>query len=183
MANRKQRRHPAKPRGITFADELQRQRMIKEMAVETAKDKMVKVQTEIRVQKVLWLTHLALNDEFNFGPVSFDRFDSALIRRSEWYEDLVKGGDEEYADEKLRQEVERVARTKVTYAYEEQINAAKKAQVWQPENLYERIRMMDIDQLARFITEEVLGLDGPMQELEESRWKRKLREREAKHDQ
>lgn len=177
MANRKQRRHPAKPQGFTFADQLQRQRMIKEMAVETARDKMVKVQTEIRTQKVLWLAHLALNDEFSFGPVSFDRFDNALIRRSEWYEDLVKGGDQEYADEKLRQELERVTRTKVSYVYEEQIDAAKKVQAWQPENMYERIRMMTVDEMARFISEELLGLQGAMLELAESRWKRELREK------
>ena len=179
MANRKQRRHPAKPRGITFADELQRQRMAKEIARDIAKDRAVKVATEMRTQTYMWLSMVALNDEFKLGPVGLERFATAIIRRSEWYEDLVKGGDQEYADEKLRREVERVSRAKVTG---DLIDEADRSEKWQPENLYERICMMDVEQLARFITEEVLGLEGPMQELEESRWKRKLREREHGQD-
>lgn len=175
MANRKQRRHPAKPQGFTFADQLQRQRMIKELAGNVAKDKMVKVQTEIQVQQQMWLSFLALNDVFGFGADRIEKFAEGVKERSEWYMELVKGGDEEYADEKLRQEAERVLQTKVKYAYEDEREAANKAKLWEPANLYERIRMMTVDEMARFIPEKLLGLQGAMLELAESRWKRELR--------
>ena len=178
MANRQQRRHPAKRQGMNFADELQRQRMVKELAAEAAKDKMVKVQTEIRTQKTLWLAYVALNDEFQFGADRIERFAQQLMKRSEWFEKISQEDGDDVADEKLRREIQRIMRTSVSYVYEDEISAAKAAEKWQPENLYERIRMMDMDKMARFITEEVLGLEGPTQELEESRWKRKLRERE-----
>ena len=104
MANRKQRRHPAKRQGMNFADELQRQRMVKELAAEAAKDKMVKVQTEIRTQKTLWLAYVALNDEFQFGADRIERFAQQLMVRSEWFEKISQEDGDDVADEKLRRE-------------------------------------------------------------------------------
>lgn len=175
MANRKQRRHPAKPQGFTFADQLQRQRVLKEAAQKAANDTMVQVKADIHTQRALWLACVSMNDAFQIGPERFKKFAECLQARSDWYEDLVKGGDEEYANEKLRQEAERCSGMEIEYLYEAEIRAAKKAIDWEPGCLYERIRMMTVDEMARYIPEELLGLQGAMLELAESRWKRELR--------
>ena len=54
------------------------------------------------------------------------RFTECLQERSEWYEKMVKGADEEYADEKLRQEAQRCSGIEIEYLYEAEAIAANK---------------------------------------------------------
>ena len=125
MANRQQRRQ-GKPQGVSYAQKLARDRMLTEAAQNAANDTMVNIKADIQAQKTQWITMLALNDADGYGKTKYERLAKAIIKRSEWYEELIKGADEEYANEKLRREVERVSKQEVEFAWEEEIREAKK---------------------------------------------------------
>lgn len=55
MANRKQRRHPGKVQGLTYADELARRKAVAQAAREATMDKAVQIKADIQAQRMLWL--------------------------------------------------------------------------------------------------------------------------------
>ena len=67
-----------------------------------------------------------MNDAFGIGPDRFQKFADCLQDRSEWYEEMVKGADEVYANEKLRKEAERCSGVKIEYLYEAEFREAEK---------------------------------------------------------
>ncbi len=123
MMSRQQRRHSS---GMSYADKLAREKMLREAAQIAANNTAAQIKADIQVQKVSWLTMLALNDEFQFGQSRYERLAKALTDRAEWYDGMVKGADEDYANEKMRQEVERVTHQEVDFAWEEELIAARK---------------------------------------------------------
>ena len=124
--NRQHRRHAGKPRGMTYADQLAQKQRLRQACEQAAKDTTVMVQTDIRVQKAMWLMCVAMNDAFGIGPARFAKFAEALQARTEWYEKNAAETDEEYANEKLRQEAERCSGMKIEYLYEAELRAAQK---------------------------------------------------------
>ena len=110
---------------MTYADQLARQRRIKEACEQAAKDTMVQVKSDIHTQRAMWLMCVAMNDAFQIGPERFKKFAECLQARTEWYEALERGADEEYANEKLRREAERCSGTKIEYLYEAEFRAAE----------------------------------------------------------
>lgn len=54
MANRKSRSHPGKGHGMSYADVLAHQRMIKQAAAEAAKDTTVQLKADIHTQRVFY---------------------------------------------------------------------------------------------------------------------------------
>lgn len=176
MANRKQRRHPGKPQGMTYADQLARRKAVEQAAREATLDRAVQIQADIRTQRMLWLACVAMNDAWQVGPERFRKYAQCLTERTEWYEKLAEGADEEYADEKLRQEAERCSGMDIQYLYEAEMRRGGEYLDRMVKNNYQRMRMLTIDQMARFIPEEFLGLSGAMLELAESAWGRWLRE-------
>ena len=125
MANRKTRRHPGKPQGMSYADQLARKKMLKQAAQQAANDTMVQLKSDIHTQKAMWMMCVAMNDAFGIGPARFQKFAECLQDRSDWYEEMVLAGDEEYANEKLRKEAERCSGMKIDYLYEAEIRAAQ----------------------------------------------------------
>lgn len=130
MANRKQRRHNGKqhgrPQGMSYADELARKRQLREACQKAANDTTVQVQSDIRTQRAMWLMCVTMNDAFGIGPERFQKFAQCLQEWSEWFEELVRGGDEEYANEKLRLEAQRCSGMHIEYLYEAELLAAQK---------------------------------------------------------
>lgn len=124
--NRKQRRRSGKSCGMSFAEQLARKKMLQEAAQRAACDVAVQIKSDIHTQKMSWLIMLALNDEFQFGQSRYARLAQALHKRSVWFDDLVKGADEEYATEKLRQEAERVTREELEFVWDKELQAARK---------------------------------------------------------
>lgn len=124
--NRKQRRHSGKSCGMSFAEQLARKKMLQEAAQRAACDVAVQIKSDIHTQKMSWLIMLALNDEFQFGQSRYARLAQALHKRSVWFDDMVKGADEEYATEKLRQEAERVTREELEFVWDKELQAARK---------------------------------------------------------
>lgn len=124
--NRQQRRRSGKPHGMSYADQIAQRQMYKKAMQQAANDTAVQVKSGIHVQKVMWLMCVAMNDAFGIGPDRFKRFAECLQERSEWYERMVKRADEEYADEKLRQEAQRCSGIEIEYLYEAEAIAANK---------------------------------------------------------
>lgn len=85
---------------------------------EATADAAVQVKADIHTQRAMWLMCVAMNDAFGIGPERFKQFAACLQDRSDWYEDLKNGADEEYANEKLRQEASRCSGTEIEYLYE-----------------------------------------------------------------
>lgn len=149
--NRSKRRHPGKPRGMSYADQLAQQRMLREAAQNAANDLTVQVKADIQSQKTIWLLMLCLNEGFKFGEKSFKKLSELLHNKSEWYEKMVKENDEDYAEEKLRQEAERVTREEIEFAWEEEIQAAKKKHEQDRLTNYERLRFAKLPQMATML--------------------------------
>lgn len=149
--NRQQRRQAGKPRNMSYADKITRERTLREAAMMAADKLAVQIKADIHTQKVSWLTMLALNDEFQFGKSRYERLAKALTNRSEWYEKLVQGGDEEYADEKLRQEVERVTHEEVEFAWDKEIQESKKRHENDMVTRYEQFRFNKPQKMAEIM--------------------------------
>lgn len=151
--NRQQRRRNGKPMGMSYADQLARDRMLREVSQNAANDLAVQIKADIHTQKVSWLTMLALNDEFQFGKGRYERLARALTNRSEWYEEMVKGADEEYATEKLRQEAERVTREELEFAWDKEIQESKKRHENDMVTRYEQFRFNKPQKMAEIMCE------------------------------
>lgn len=124
--SRQQRRHKGKPHGISFADQLAQRRAYKEAMQQAAKDTVLDVKSQINTQRIMWLMCVAMNDAFGIGPERFVRFAECLQQRTDWYNEMVAGADDEYANEKLRQEAQRCSGIEIEYLYESEMLAAKK---------------------------------------------------------
>lgn len=136
----RQSRRAGKPQGMTYAEKLARERMLREVAQNAANDLTVQVRADIHTQKMAWLNNLALNDEFGFGKERFARLAAALHKRAMWYEELVRTVDDDYANVKLKQEAERVTQEHLEFAWEEEIEAARKKHRYDTLTNYERLR-------------------------------------------
>ena len=130
MAQKKQKKpqrkpHAAKPHGMTLAAEMARQRRIKEACEAAAKDTMVRVRSDIHCQRLLWLCCCAMNDAFGIGAERFMQFAKALQARTDWWQEMCETADEEYANEKLRQQASRISGQEIEYLYEAEMRAAE----------------------------------------------------------
>jgi hypothetical protein len=165
------------PQGATYAQKLAWERKQKEALQEAARDAMVKVEADIRVQRAMWLMCVAMNDAWSVGPDRFKRYAECLQDRTDWYEEMRRTVDDEYANEKLRLEAERCSGMKIEYLYDAEIREAKKRIEWDPGSNYDRIRMMSVQEMARFIREEVLGITGAGAEGADRAWEKWLQEK------
>ena len=122
--NREQRRRQqrqGKPQGMTYGQQLARKQFLKSAAQQAVKDTTVQVEADIRVQRAMWLMCVAMNDAFGIGKDRFERFAACLQERTDWYEQMCREGDEEYANEKLRREASRISGIEIKYLYEHEI--------------------------------------------------------------
>lgn len=150
MKNRQQRRQ--KPSGATYADILAQQRRNKEACEEAARSVMVKVMSDIQVQKMNWLFMVSLNDAFEgrFGKVAYERLAKAIEARSNWFEEIADTDGADVAEEKLKREAQRVTRQELSFAWEEEIAIAKEIHAHEKRTRFERLRM-DAEKLAVFL--------------------------------
>lgn len=123
--NRKQRRRYSKPGSMSFADTLAYKQQLLEACQRAANDTTIQVKSDIQTQRAIWLMCVAMNDAFGIGPERFQRFAQCLQERAEWFDALVRDGDEVYAVEKLRQEAKRCSGVDSEYLYEQDILAAQ----------------------------------------------------------
>ena len=68
MANRQQRRAAAKNRpGENYADVLHKQQLIKEAVEKSAHDHAVSLEADIKSQRLMWMSVIALNKAFGLA--------------------------------------------------------------------------------------------------------------------
>ena len=125
--NRKQRRaqKKGKPQGVTYADELARQRAVQAGIERFASDTALQIEADTRTQRAMWLMVCSIADAFGVGPERMKRdFLPALQANTDELERMTAENDEEYAYDKLRQRAEQVTGMEIEYLYEHEMIAA-----------------------------------------------------------
>ena len=124
--NRKQRRHPGKPQGASYADVLTRKQQLREAVDKAARDTTVQLEADTHTQRAMWLMVVSLADAFGIGPDRMKRdFFPALQRNTEEIERMEAETDLDYAYEKLRHRAEKVTGMPIEYLYEKDAIAAE----------------------------------------------------------
>lgn len=147
--NRKQRRHSGKPQGMSYAKKLAHERMLREASQSAANDIAVNLKTDINCQRMTWFWTVAMYETFNIGPKRFADFSENLAKREELYDKHLTEGDQVFADEKLRQEAERISGIDIEYIHEKEILAAKKRHENHKTTRFERFRLYSQERMAR----------------------------------
>jgi len=120
------KKHKGLPKGMTYADKLARERMLKEAIEKTARDETISILADIRSQRTLWMAISANGRAFGLGPKRMQQFFDAFVEVSDWLTELDEKNDAEYALDKLRQHAEKVSGMKIGYMYEEEMVAARR---------------------------------------------------------
>lgn len=131
MANRKMRRQ-GKPQGASYADVLARKKYQREMCEKAAYDTTLQIQSEIRTQRALWLSAIAMSRAFGIGPKRFQDYAKELMAVTEWYQEMLDNTDEVYANEKLRREAQKCSGTEIEPLYDKEMFEA--LQRWNDKN-------------------------------------------------
>ena len=122
----KKKQHRRLPPGMTYAEVLAMQHKQVKAIREAAKDDAVQLRADIHVQRLMWLMVVSVADAFSLGPRRMEAFFEALQANSDEFSRMEAEADREYALEKLRQKAEAVTGASITYAYEEELAAARK---------------------------------------------------------
>lgn len=131
MANRKMRRQ-GKPQGASYADVLARKKLQQEAVKAAVNDTTLEIKSEIRTQRALWLSVVAMNRAFGIGPKRFMEYAKELMAVTEWYQEMLENTDEVYANEKLRREAQKCSGTEIEPLYDKEMFEA--LQRWNDKN-------------------------------------------------
>lgn len=131
MANRKMRRQ-GKPQGASYADVLARKKLQQEAVKAAVNDTTLEIKSEIRTQRALWLSVVAMNRAFGIGPKRFMEYAKELMAVTEWYQEMLDNTDEVYANEKLRREAQKCSGTEIEPLYDKEMFEA--LQRWNDKN-------------------------------------------------
>lgn len=118
--NRQQRRALARKKGpgMTYADQLSRQRAIRTGINLAARDATVQVEADTATQRAMWLMVCSIADAYGFGPKRDGAVLCGVAAEHRGLERMKAEDGDEYAYEKMRQKAERVTGTKIKYLYE-----------------------------------------------------------------
>ena len=126
MANRQQRRAAARKKpGETYADVLARKKMIREAVDRTTRDTSIALETDIKVQRFMWMAVIALNEAFGFGGERAKRFLLALEKVANECERMAAENGGEYAKVKLMQRASQITGIECTPIHEEEMRKAR----------------------------------------------------------
>lgn len=127
MSNRQQRRAAKKGKrpGQTYADVLAKQRMIKEAVEQSVHDNSVAIESDIKSQRLLWMSVEALNRAFGFGGERARRFLQTLEEVAKEVEELANEHGAEYALAKLMERASKITNMEITPIHEEEMRQAR----------------------------------------------------------
>jgi hypothetical protein len=100
--------------------------MIKEAVDRTAHDESVALESDIKAQRILWMSVVALNMAFGFAGVRAQRYMIAMDEVREDMEEMAAKNGWEYAVEKLREQCEKITGMEVKQVHEEEMLQARK---------------------------------------------------------
>ena len=129
MANRQQRRaqkHKGKRPGETYMDVLTKQRIIKESVDKCAKDNSIAIEADIKTQRVLWMSVVALNEHFGFGRGRGREFLLAVEEVANEFEAMRKKHCHDYAVAKLMERAGKIMDIQISPVHEDEIRRARK---------------------------------------------------------
>ena len=128
-SNRAQRRaayKKGKRPGETYADQLARQKNIKEAIEKVARDETLALETDIKTQRFLWMAVVANYEAFGHAGVRAQRFMLTLDNVREDMEKMAAKDGWEYAVEKLREQCEKITGMEVKQVHEDRMIQARK---------------------------------------------------------
>lgn len=128
-SNRAQRRaayKKGKRPGETYADQLARQKDIKEAIEKAARDETVALESDIKTQRFLWMAVVANYEAFGHAGVRAQRFMLTLDNVREDMEKMAAKDGWEYAVEKLREQCEKITGMEVKQVHEDRMIQARK---------------------------------------------------------
>lgn len=128
-SNRAQRRaayKKGKRPGETYADQLAREKDIKQAIEKAARDETVALETDIKTQRFLWMAVVANHMAFGHAGVRAQRFMMTLNEVREDMEKMAAKNGWEYAVEKLREQCEKITGMEVKQVHEEAMIRARK---------------------------------------------------------
>ena len=131
MSNRQQRRaaqkHKGKRPGETYADVLTKQKLIKEAVDKTVHDTSVAIESDIKTQRSLWMSVVALNRAFGFGGERAKRFLLTLEEVANETEAMAKEHGAVYAKAKLMEAASKITGIEIRPVHEDEMRAARLA--------------------------------------------------------
>ena len=127
MSNRQQRRAAKKGKrpGETYADVLAKKRMIKEAVEQSVHDNSVAIESDIKSQRLLWMSVEARNRAFGFAGVRARRFLQTLEEVANEVEELANEHGAEYALAKLMERASKITDMEITPIHEEEMRLAR----------------------------------------------------------
>lgn len=126
MGNRQQRRAAAKKRpGETYADVLAKQKMIKEAVDKSVHDHSVSIEADIKSQRVMWMSVVALNRAFGIGEKRCMDYFTALDEVANEVETMVKEHGGLYAKTKLMEAASKITGIEIRPVHEEEMMKAR----------------------------------------------------------
>ena len=126
MSNRQQRRAAMKKRpGENYADVLARKKMIKEAVDQSVHDSSIAIESDIKVQRFLWMAVIALNEAFGFGGERAQRFLAALETVANECEEMARENGGYYAVKKMMDRASQITGIDITPVHEEEMRKAR----------------------------------------------------------
>lgn len=128
MANRQQRRaqkHKGKRPGETYMDVLTKKKLIKEAIDESVKDNSISIEADIKTQRLLWMSVIALNEHFGFGKDRGREFLLAVEEVANEFEAMRKKHDHDYAVAKLMEQAGKIMEVEMSIVHEDEMREAR----------------------------------------------------------
>ena len=128
MSNRAQRRAAArqgKRQGETYADVLAKKRMIKEAVEKNVHDHSIAIEADIKSQRLLWMSVIALNEAFGFGGERAKRFMLAIEDVANEVSEMVEKHGAVYAKAKLMERASQITGIDIKPVHEEEMRKAR----------------------------------------------------------
>lgn len=128
MSNRAQRRAAAKHgkrQGETYADVLAQKRMIKEAVEKNVHNQSVAIEADIKAQRMMWMSVVALNRAFGFGGKRCMDYFAALDEVASEVEEMKKKHGGLYAKTKLMEAASKITGIEVRPVHEEEMRKAR----------------------------------------------------------
>lgn len=126
MSNRQQRRAAARKRqGENYADVLAKKRMIKEAVEQSVHDTSVSIESDIKAQRLMWMSAVALNRAFGFGGIRARRYLDTLEEVAAEVEQMAQEHGAEYAIAKLMESASKITEIEFSPVHEEEMRQAR----------------------------------------------------------
>lgn len=128
MYNRQQRRaamKKGKRQGETYADVLAKKRLIKETVERSVHDKSVEIEADIKTQRTMWMSVIALNRAFGFGGKRCMDYFDALDEVAKEANEMAEKHGGLYAKTKLMEAASKITGIEIKPVYDEEMRKAR----------------------------------------------------------